>query len=54
MNYAYMVEELVWKCVGMLSAKIVCVYNLESMLQQKQESNDKVCAGIEFACVCSC
>ena len=30
---------------------IVCVCNLENMLQLKQESNDKVCAGIEFACV---
>ena len=27
---------------------IVCVCNLESMLQLKQESNEKVCAGIEF------
>jgi len=31
--------------------RIVCVGNLKSMLQLKQESNDKACAGIEFACV---
>ena len=29
----------------------ICVCNLESMLQLKQESNDKECVGIEFACV---
>jgi len=28
-----------------------CVCSLESMLQPKYESNHKVCAGIEFACV---
>jgi hypothetical protein len=31
-----------------------CVCNLESMLQLREESDDKLCAGIEFACVCSC
>jgi hypothetical protein len=35
----------------MVMCKIVCVCNLESMLQLKQESNEKACAGIEFACV---
>ena len=35
----------------MLSAKNMRVCNLKSMIQLKHESNDKVCAGIEFACV---
>jgi hypothetical protein len=29
----------------------ICVCNLESMLQLKQESNDKECVGIEFTYV---
>ena len=31
--------------------KTKCVCSLESIIQLKQESNYKVCAGIEFACV---
>ena len=38
-------------CWWMLSAKKMCVCNLERMLQLKQEPNDKACAGIKFACV---
>jgi len=34
-----------------VKCKKKCVCNLESMLQLKQTSNDKVCAGIEFPCV---